>query len=149
MSTICETTLRVRYAETDQMAVVYHSNYLIWFEVGRVELLRQLGFSYLEMETDGMNLPVVEVKCRYKHPARYDDELTIRTRLAQMRESLLRFHYEVLRKSDGLLLAEGESVHVVVGRDLKRTHLTEKYRNALQAAAASASSATPSCTTQS
>lgn len=135
MSTICETTLRVRYAETDQMSVVYHSNYFVWFEVGRVELLRQLGFSYLEMEQDGMNLPVVEIKCRYKHPARYDDELLIRTRLAEMRTSLLRFHYEIVRKSDGRLLAEGESVHVVVGRDLTRAHLTEKYRGAFHAAA--------------
>ena len=135
MSTICETTLRVRYAETDQMSVVYHSNYLIWFEVGRVELLRQLGFSYLEMEQDGLNLPVVEVRCRYKHPARYDDEITIRTWIAQMRSSLLRFEYELVRKSDGRLLAEGESVHVVVGRDLKRTHLTEKYRETFHAAA--------------
>jgi acyl-CoA thioester hydrolase len=105
MSTICETTLRVRYAETDQMAVVYNANYIIWFEVGRVELLRQLGFSYAEMEQDGMHLPVVEVKCRYKHPARYDDEVTIRTRLAQLRASLLGFHYEIVRKSDGRLLA--------------------------------------------
>jgi acyl-CoA thioester hydrolase len=153
MSTICETTLRVRYAETDQMAVVYHSNYLIWFEVGRVELLRQLGFSYAEMERDGMNLPVVEVKCRYKHPARYDDELTIRTWLAQMRSSILRFQYEIVRKTDGRLLAEGESVHMVVGRDLKRSHLTEKYWGALHAAAdiadAPASSATASCEKQS
>ena len=149
MSTICETTLRVRYAETDQMAVVYHSNYLIWFEVGRVELLRQLGFTYLEMEQDGMNLPVVEVKCRYKHPARYDDEITIRTRLGQMRPSLLRFHYDVVRKSDGRLLAQGESVHVVVGPDLKRTHLTEKYSGAIQAAAEIAPSGTPSCATHS
>jgi len=135
MSTISETTLRVRYAETDQMAVVYHSNYFIWFEVGRVELLRQLGFSYQEMEAEGMHLPVVEVKCRYKHPARYDDELTVRTHLALMRASLLRFHYDLVRKADGLLLAEGESVHVVVGRDLKRTHLSGKYREALHAAA--------------
>jgi acyl-CoA thioester hydrolase len=142
MSTICETTLRVRYAETDQMSVVYHSNYIIWMEVGRVELLRQLGFSYLEMEQDGLNLPVVEVKCRYKHPARYDDEITIRTRLSQMRTSLLRFQYELLRKSDGRLLAEGESVHVVVGRDLKRSHLTGKYLDALHAAAETAQTLT-------
>jgi acyl-CoA thioester hydrolase len=144
MSTICETTLRVRYAETDQMSVVYHSNYLIWFEVGRVELLRQLGFSYLEMEQDGLNLPVVEVRCRYKHPARYDDEITIRTWIAQIRSSLLRFEYELVRKSDGRLLAEGESVHVVVGRDLKRTHLTEKYRETFHTAAEVAEPATHS-----
>jgi acyl-CoA thioester hydrolase len=146
MTTICETTLRVRYAETDQMSVVYHSNYFVWFEVGRVELLRQLGFSYLEMEQDGLNLPVVEVKCRYKHPARYDDEITIRTRLAQMRASLLRFQYELVRKSDGRLLAEGETTHVVVGSDLKRTHLTGKYLNAFHWAAETDKSATHSAT---
>ena len=144
MSTFCETTLRVRYAETDQMAVVYHSNYIIWMEVGRVELLRQLGFSYREMEQDGLNLPVVEVKCRYKHPARYDDEIMIRTRLSQMRTSLLRFQYELVRKADGRLLAEGESVHVVVGRDMKRTHLTGKYLGAFHAAAETAQSAAKS-----
>jgi acyl-CoA thioester hydrolase len=136
MSTLCEITLRVRYAETDQMAVAHHSSHIVWFEVGRIELLRQLGFSYLEMEQDGMNLPVVELRCRYKHPARYDDEVTIRTRLAQLRSSMLRFQYEVVRKSDGRLLAEGESVHVVVGSDMKKTRLSDKYRNALLAAAA-------------
>ena len=132
----------MRYAETDQMSVVYHSNYIIWFEVGRVELLRQLGFSYLEMEQDGLNLPVVEVRCRYKHPARYDDEVTIRTWIAQMRTSLLRFQYELVRKSDGRLLAEGESVHLVAGRDLKRTPLTEKYHDRFQTAAEVAEPAT-------
>ncbi len=131
----------MRYAETDQMSVVYHSNYIIWFEVGRVELLRQLGFSYLEMEQDGLNLPVVEVRCRYKSPARYDDEIIIRTHLSQMRTSLLRFHYEVIRKADGKLLAEGESAHVVVGRDMKRTHLTGKYLGAFHAAAEKTQSA--------
>jgi acyl-CoA thioester hydrolase len=141
MSTISETTVRVRYAETDQMSVVYHSNYLIWFEVGRVELLRQLGFSYREMEQDGLNLPVAEVKCRYKHPARYDDEITIRTRLAQVKTSLLRFHYEAVRKADGRLLAEGESVHIVASRELKRTHLTGKYLDAFHAAEETAQSA--------
>lgn len=129
------------------MSVVYHSNYLIWFEVGRVELMRQLGFTYREMEQDGMSLPVAEIKCRYKHPARYDDEITIRTRLGQMRPSLLRFHYDVVRKSDGRLLAEGESVHVVVGRDMKRTHLTEKYLSTIRAAAEISPSETPSSAT--
>jgi acyl-CoA thioester hydrolase len=138
MSTICETTLRVRYAETDQMGVAHHSNYIVWFEAGRIEFLRQLGFRYGEMEEDGMHLPVVEVKCRYKHPARFDDEITIRTWLAQMRASLLRFQFEVVRTSDQRLLAEGETVLVVVGRDLKLTRLSEKYRDALETAAGKA-----------
>ncbi len=146
MSTISETTLRVRYAETDQMAVVYHSNYLIWFEVGRVELLRKLGFTYVEMEQDGLNLPVVEARCRYKHPARYDDEILVRCHLAQMRPSLLRFHYEIIRKADGRLLSEGETTHVVVGADMKRTHLTGKYLSALHAAAEDATHHSTSAT---
>ena len=135
MSTISETTFRVRYAETDGMRVAYHANYIVWFEAGRIEFLRQLGFTYTEMEEDGMHLPLVEVRCRYKHPARFDDELTIRTRLVQMRKSLLRFRFEVVRKADGKLLAEGETVHIVVGHNLKATRLSEKYRGALLAAA--------------
>jgi acyl-CoA thioester hydrolase len=136
MSIIGETTFRVRYSETDQMRVAYHPNYIIWFELGRVAFLRQLGFTYSEMEEDGMHLPLVEVRCRYKHPARYDDEITVRTRLAQMRTSLLRFCFEVVRKGDDRLLAEGESVHMVVGNDLRPTRLSEKYRPAFEAAAA-------------
>ena len=136
MSIIGETTFRVRYSETDQMRVAYHPNYIIWFELGRVAFLRQLGFSYSEMEEDGMHLPLVEVRCRYKHPARYDDEITVRTRLAQMRTSLLRFRFEVVRKSDERLLAEGESVHMVVGNDLRPTRLSDKYRPSFEAAAA-------------
>ena len=136
MSIIGETTFRVRYSETDQMRVAYHPNYIIWFELGRVAFLRQLGFTYGEMEEDGMHLPLVEVRCRYKHPARYDDEITVRTRLAQMRTSLLRFRFEVVRTSDERLLAEGESVHMVVGNDLRPTRLSEKYRATFEAAAA-------------
>ncbi len=136
MSIIGETTFRVRYSETDQMRVAYHPNYIIWFELGRVAFLRQLGFTYSEMEEDGMHLPLVEVRCRYKHPARYDEEITVRTRLAQMRTSLLRFRFEVVRKSDERILAEGESVHMVVGNDLRPTRLSEKYRPAFEAAAA-------------
>jgi acyl-CoA thioester hydrolase len=131
-----ETKLRVRYAETDQMGVVYHANYLVWFEVGRVEMLRQLGFNYGEMEQrDDVHIVVVDARCRYKQPARYDDVLCVRTCLLNVRESLLRFGYEVLRDSDQALLAEGETVHLVVGAEMKRTPLPEKYRETfLQAA---------------
>lgn len=111
------------------MGVVYHSNYIIWFEVGRVEMLRDLGFTYREMEKqDGTNLAVVEARCRFKAPAMYDDMVLIRTRLVNVRESLLHFTYEVLRDSDGALLAEGETIHLVVGNDFKRMALPEKYR---------------------
>ena len=79
---VSETRMRVRYAETDQMGVVYHANYFVWFEVGRVELLRQLGFSYRDMEqNDGCGIAVVDARCRYKAPARYDDEVIVRTHL--------------------------------------------------------------------
>lgn len=123
----CETRLRVRYAETDQMGVVYHSNYIIWFEVGRVELLRSMGHTYREMEADGLHLPVVEVRCRFKAPARYDDEIIVRTRLHNLRDSLIHFWYEVLRAEDRQLLAEGETVHIVINGDGQKVRFTEKY----------------------
>ena len=125
---VYETSLRVRYAETDQMGVVYHSNYIIWFEVGRVEMLRQLGFTYREMEKqDGTHIAVVEARCRFKAPALYDDLIRIRTRLLNVRDSLLHFGYEILRASDSALLAEGETIHLVVDEEFKRVPLPEKY----------------------
>jgi len=125
---VCETKLRVRYAETDQMGVVYHSNYIIWFEVGRVELLRQLGFTYRDMEKqDGTRLAVAEVRCRFKEPARYDDLIGVRTWLLNVRESLVHFGYEIVRDEDGTLLAEGETVHLVLDADFKRSPLPGKY----------------------
>ena len=119
--------VRVRYAETDQMGVVYHSHFFVWFEIGRVELLRSLGFSYQGMESDGYHLPVVEVRCRYKAPALYDDMLVIRTRMLNLRPSLITFGYETIRQSDGALLAEGKSIHIVVGPGKKKIQLPEKY----------------------
>ena len=125
---ISEARLRVRYAETDQMGVVYHSNYFIWFEVGRVELLRQLGFSYREMEQqDDCFIAVVDARCRYKAPARYDDEILIRTRLKSARESLVHFAYQAIRESDGTLLAEGETTHIVTDAEMKITTIPENY----------------------
>ena len=131
-----ETRFRVRYVETDQMGVVYHSNFIIWFEVGRVELLRQLGFRYRDMEEqDDCHIAVVDVKLRYKAPARYDDEILVRTTLANMRESLLHFKYEILRASDQALLCEGETTHIVVDSKFQKTQLPEKYLKAFQTAA--------------
>ena len=125
---VSEVPIRVRYAETDQMGVVYHANYFIWFEVGRVEFLRQLGFSYKEMEQkDGCCIAVVDAHCRYKAPALYDDELIVRTTLKHVRESLVQFRYELVRANDGTLLAEGETTHVVIGMDLKKRAIPEKY----------------------
>ena len=127
-----EARIRVRYAETDQMGVVYYANYLVWFEVGRVEFIRQLGMSYKSMEReDGAMIAVAEATARYKAPARYDDELIIRTSLAGVRGSVVRFRYAVVRpeKLDDTetLLCEGETVHVVVGRDMKRRDMPEAY----------------------
>ena len=125
---VFEAQLRVRYAETDQMGVVYNSNYLVWFEIGRVEMLRQLGFTYREMEQqDGLRLAVADVHCRFKAPAVYDDVLTVRTRLVNARGSILHFGYQIVRADDGRLLAEGESVHIVVDSRFERMHLPQKY----------------------
>ena len=123
-----EAKVRVRYAETDQMGVVYHANYLIWFEVGRVELIRQIGLDYRSMEQEeGALIAVVEARARYKAPARYDDELVIRTRLASVRGSIVRFGYEVVRALDDTVLCEGETVHLVVGRDMRRRPMPARY----------------------
>ena len=127
--------IRVRYAETDQMGVVYHANHLVWFEVGRVEFLRQLGFSYREMEeNDQCFIAVVDVRCRYKAPARYDDEVIVRTQLKNVRESLVHFGYELLRVADGALLAEGETTHVVTDANLKKRAIPERYARAFREA---------------
>ena len=135
---ISEVTIRVRYAETDQMGVVYHSNHFVWFEVGRVEFFRQLGFSYKDMEQqDGCHIAVVDARCRYKAPARYDDEVVVRTQLKNVRESLVHFGYELVRASDELLLAEGETMHVVIDREMKKTAIPEKYMAIFKDAVAS------------
>lgn len=124
-----ETSVRVRYAETDQMGVVYHANYLVWFEVGRVEFIRQLGLDYAAMERSGALIAVVEASARYKLPARYDDELLIRTTLAHFRASIVRFRYQIVRAADQVILCEGETTHIVVGRDMKRAQMPELYAN--------------------
>jgi acyl-CoA thioester hydrolase len=132
------TPARVRYAETDQMGIVYYANYLVWFEIGRVEVLRTLGLSYRELETEhGCILPVVEATCRYRAPARYDDEILIETRPALLRGSVIKFAYRILRKeADGAeptLLAEGETVHVVCDPQLNKMPLPEQHAAALRA----------------
>ena len=113
-----ETPVRVRYAETDKMGVVYHANFVVWFEVGRTDLCRQCGFSYRDMEIeDDAHLMVVDMRCRFRRPARYDDDLVIRTRIAEFARRTLRFAYEVVRAADRELLAEGETSHVVTTGD--------------------------------
>ena len=139
-NSVSESRVRVRYAETDQMGVVYHSNYFIWFEVGRVELMRQLGFTYREMEKeDGCFIAVVDARCRYKSPARYDDEVIIRTYLKNVRESLIHFGYEAVRAGDNALLAEGETTHIVIDESMSRRSIPEKYMSAFKQAVLSQS----------
>jgi acyl-CoA thioester hydrolase len=132
------TQVRVRYAETDQMGIVYYANYLVWFEIGRVELLRSLGLAYSQLETDHQCiLPVVEATCRYRAPARYDDEILIETRPSLLRGSVIKFAYRILRKGgageEPKLLAEGETVHVVCDDQLNKKPLPVEHEAALRA----------------
>ncbi len=124
------TSLRVRYSETDQMGVVYHGNYFSWFEIGRVEMMREIGYSYQELEAEeGCILPVVEASCRYRRPARYDDLLTIETRVRALRGSMLVFAYSLYRGET--LLADAETKHVVVDRTLQKRRLPEEIHAAI------------------
>jgi acyl-CoA thioester hydrolase len=120
--------LRVRYAETDKMGVVYYANYLVWFEVGRTDLLRERGVTYREMEEGGFALPVVEVSCEYRRPARYDDEIEVRTRGELLSPVRVRFEYSVRRVADADTLAEGHTVHASLDRDGKPRKLPPHIR---------------------
>lgn len=122
-----DSEIRVRYSETDQMGIVYHANYIIWFEVGRTDWFRLLHNNYRAMEEQGIILPVIEVQCQYKKSALYDDEIIIRTYLKELKGVRLTFHYEVIRKKDKELLAEGETVHAFVDRDKKPIRLKKEF----------------------
>src|SRR5687768_12998841 len=127
-----ETEIRVRYAETDKMGIVHHSNYLIWFEAGRSDLCRARGFSYKEMEEqDNALMVVAETYCRYKSPAFYEDILTVRTRVAEVRSRSIRFIYEIVRNADDTLLAEGETLHLVTDENKKVKLIPDAYRERL------------------
>jgi acyl-CoA thioester hydrolase len=123
-----ESRIRVRYAETDQMGVVYYANYLVWMEVARVDYCRRIGFEYRDMEADGAILAVTEAHCRYRSPARFDDEVRIVTRVTAARSRSIRFTYEIRHAGDGRLLAEGETLHTVCNREGRMIRLPEKYR---------------------
>jgi acyl-CoA thioester hydrolase len=118
--------IRVRYAETDQMGVVYYANYLVWFEVGRTDLLRRSGWSYRDMEADGFALPVVEAQCSYRQSARYDDELDIRTTGVLLSPVRVRFDYQVVRAADAAVLAEGHTVHASLDPSGRPRRLPER-----------------------
>jgi acyl-CoA thioester hydrolase len=127
------TRVRVRYAETDQMGVVYHANYLVWFEIGRTELLSAMGLPYDKLESEeGLNLPVAEANCRYRQSARYGDDVRIETCATVLRPSVIRFDYQAKRVSDDALLAEGHTIHMVCDHERKRHPLPEKYLAALR-----------------
>ena len=129
-----ETDVRVRYAETDQMGIAHHANYLIWFEAGRSDLCRARGFSYKEMEEhDSALMVVAESYVRYKSPAFYEDVLTIRTGLSEMRSRSIRFNYEIYRRSDETLIAEGETLHLVTDESKRVRTLPDHYRKILSA----------------
>jgi len=132
-------SLRVRYAETDQMGIVYYANFFVWFEIGRTDYCRQHGFTYRDMEqNDGLYIIVAETKCRFKAPAHYDDEILVRTCLRTMRKRVLVFGYEIYRQPDQELLAEGETVHVITDREGHPRVLPERYRELFLAAKARA-----------
>jgi acyl-CoA thioester hydrolase len=121
----------VRYAETDKMGVVYYANYLVWFEVGRTDWLRQSGWSYREMEAAGVSLPVIEAHCQYSRPARYDDEVAIDARAVLLSQVRLRFDYQVTHATDGTLLAEGYTVHAAVDGAGRPCRLPDEVRKLL------------------
>jgi acyl-CoA thioester hydrolase len=128
MNQSSETRLRVRYAETDQMGVVYYANYLVWMEVGRVDLCRTCGFEYREMERqDGVLLAVAEANCRYLAPARFDDEVIVRTWIESAHRRMVTFAYEMRLVADDCKLATGYTKHLFLDRDLRQTKLPEKY----------------------
>jgi acyl-CoA thioester hydrolase len=124
-----ETRLRVRYAETDQMGVVYYANYFVWMEVARVDYCRSIGFSYQQMEVDdGVLLAVVEAHCRYVCPARYDQEVIVATTVPEAHPRMIRFAYQMRSAADGRALASGETRHVFCNREMKPARLPAKYR---------------------
>ncbi len=125
--------LRVRYAETDSMGIVYHTNYLVWMEVGRTDYFRQMGFTYRDLENQyKLFTPLIEVNCRYLAPAVYDDEILVRTYVKQFNRRLVRFGYEIYRVNENYKLCEGESAHLVVDRERKRSSFPEKVLSAFQ-----------------
>ena len=124
-----DTVVNVRYAETDQMGVVYYANYLVWFEVGRVAWCRARGFHYRDLEAQhGRMMMVAEVNCRYKAPARFEDDILIRTAIGSATDRVIRFLYEIRNQHTRQLLATGESKHVVTDRNYRPARLPEHMR---------------------
>ena len=121
-----ETVLKVRYVETDQMGIVHHSNYFPWFEVGRTEFIKALGMSYSDIESRGVSLPLVECGCRFKIPAKYEDEIIVKTFIEQLESIKIRFRYDIIRQSDSKLLAEGFTFHAFVDKKFKPINIKKR-----------------------
>ncbi len=124
-------TLRVRYAETDQMGVVYYANYLVWFEMGRAEYCRRMGFSYAELETSGFRLMVADAHCRYKAPARYDERVRVETTIQELKKKTLVFGYKIFNDATGQLLAQGYTKHVCTDMAGRLVRLPESFTRCL------------------
>ena len=125
---VSRSVVRVRYAETDKMGVVYYANYFVWFEVARADLLRGLGWSYREMESSGVSLPVIEAHCEYQRPARYDDELEIRAQGRLLSPVRLEFLYDVTRLADGVIAASGRTMHAALDTSGRPCRLPARLR---------------------
>jgi acyl-CoA thioester hydrolase len=134
--------VRVRYADTDQMGVTYHANYLVWFEVGRTDWLRHHGWTYRDMEQDGIKLPVIEAFCRYLVPARYDDELEVHTRATLLTPARVRFDYEIRVGGSDATAATGYTVHAALGASGKPCRLPARVRDVMQPVRRAAGTAT-------
>jgi len=127
-----QTCLRVRYAETDQMGVVYYANYLVWMEIGRVEFVRSRGFNYKHLEeSEGLFLAVLEANCRYRHPARYDQQIVVETEVTDANTRVIQFGYEIRCAETSRVLANGWTRHIWLNRDWRPVQLPEKYHEAL------------------
>jgi acyl-CoA thioester hydrolase len=124
-----QTRVRVRYADTDQMGVVYYANYLIWFEIARTEWLRETGWTYRDMEVEGLALPVIEAHCVYRQPARYDDDVRISTRASMLTAVRLRFDYELGIGENPAITAAGHTVHATVDRRGRPCRLPARLRD--------------------
>ena len=120
--------VRVRYAETDQMGVVYYANYLVWFEIARTDWLRDTGWTYRSMEADGYSLPVIEAHCEYRSSARYDDEIEVRTTARLLSPVRLAFDYRVSRPADGSPVATGYTVHASLDRSGRPARLPARVK---------------------
>jgi acyl-CoA thioester hydrolase len=131
MSRLSTSRVRVRYAETDKMGVVYYAHYFVWFEIGRTDWLRETGWTYREMESEGLALPVIEARCEYRAGAKYDDEIDIRTSARHVSPVRLAFDYDVIRVADAALLASGHTVHATLDRNGRPVRLPARVKELL------------------